>query len=250
MDKILIITGGSKGIGSGIVAAYLNQGYRVFSISRTLNTSAAFAAVQQITLDLSHTQQLEQALESIFSTLVPTAITQLTLLNNAGTLGQIGPLNTLSSADIEKTVQLNTIAPLVLTAKFLSLSQNWPISKQVINISSGAAAKPYHGWVVYCSTKAALDMMTQALALEQSSLPNGAKLLSIYPGVVDTDMQSQIRSSDKTAFAALDRFLELKSSGGLASTTDVGQAIFELAQDQSLPNGAIVRIEDPKPSTP
>ncbi|KQC00340.1 SDR family NAD(P)-dependent oxidoreductase [Pedobacter sp. Hv1] len=242
MDKILIITGGSKGIGNGIVEAYQHHQYQIFSIART--THKSYTNITQIEFDLSNSNGLTQVLDSIFASLNPNQIKQITLLNNAGTLGQIGQLADLPDHDIAKTVQLNATAPLILTAHFLKLTQNWVAHKQVINISSGAAAKPYFGWTVYCATKAALDMMTKTVALEQSSLTNGAQLMAIYPGVVDTAMQAQIRSSDKTAFVDIDRFLELKTSGALANQQTVGKAIFELAHDQTLTNGAIIRIED------
>lgn len=244
MDKILIITGGSKGIGNGIVQAYQNNQYKVFSISRTANSHKSYADVNQIEFDLGNTNSLTQVLDTIFADLHPKQVKQITLLNNAGTLGQIGPLGELSANNITETVQLNTIAPLILTAHFLKLTQNWQANKQIINISSGAATKPYFGWTVYCATKAALDMMTKTVALEQSSLPNGAHIMAIYPGVVDTAMQAQIRSSHKADFADVDRFLALKTSGALANQQSVGKAIFDLAQDQSLANGTILRIED------
>lgn len=242
MDKILIITGGNKGIGNGIVEAYQRNQYQVFSIARTTNTS--YTNVTQIEFDLSNSNGLTQVLDSIFASLNPSQIKQITFINNAGTLGQIGPLADLQDNDIAKTIQLNTTAPLILTAHFLKLTQNWQASKQVINISSGAATKAYYGWTVYCATKAALDMMTKTVALEQRNLTNGAQIIAIYPGVVDTAMQAQIRTSDKTAFADIDRFLELKTSGALANQQTVGKAIFDLAHDQTLDNGAIVRIED------
>ena len=244
MDKILIITGGNKGIGNGIVEAYLSYQYKVFSISRTTNTHNSYDEVTQIEFDLSNSHGLEQVLTSILGSLDPNKIKQITLINNAGTLGNIGPLAELNGTDIINTVQLNTIAPLVLTAHFLKLTKNWQADKKIINISSGAAAKPYYGWTVYCASKAALDMMTKTVALEQDGLTNGAQIMAIYPGVVDTAMQAQIRTSDKAAFIDIDRFLELKTSGSLANQHTVGKAIFNLAQDQTLANGTIIRIED------
>ena len=244
MDKILIITGGNKGIGNGIVEAYLSHQYKMFSISRTINTHNSYNEVTQIEFDLSNNNGLEQVLTSILGSLDSNKIQQITLINNAGTLGKIGPLAELNGTDITNTVQLNTIAPLVLTAQFLKLTKNWQVDKKIINISSGAAAKPYYGWTVYCASKAALDMMTKTVALEQDGLANGAQIMAIYPGVVDTAMQAQIRTSDKAAFIDIDRFLELKTSGSLANQHTVGMAIFNLAHDQTLANGAIIRIED------
>jgi benzil reductase ((S)-benzoin forming) len=240
MGKILIVTGGSKGIGKGIVEAYLSEGFQVYSISRTKNDE--FKAVTQIEFDLGKTNSIKYLLTGVFENFKSTEVEKITLINNAGTLGQIGNIEAIT--DIEKTVQLNTVAPLILTSTFISLTKNWGCEKKIINISSGAAQKPYDGWSIYCATKAAIDMMTKAVAIEQDSLENGVKIIAIYPGVVDTEMQAQIRQSDKESFASIDRFLELKATNSLANATTVGRQIFAIDQDNALENGALIRVEE------
>ncbi|RZK37136.1 MAG: SDR family NAD(P)-dependent oxidoreductase [Pedobacter sp.] len=240
MDKILIITGGSKGIGEGIIAAYLSEGFQVFSISRTKNEK--LSAVTQIEFDLSKTDGIVALLTGIFKNFKSTEVRKITLINNAGTLGQISKIEDIS--DIEKTVRLNTVAPLILTSTFISLTKNWTCEKKIINISSGAAQKPYHGWSIYCATKAALDMMTKTVAIEQDNVENGVKIIAIYPGVVDTEMQAKIRQSDKESFANIDRFLELKATNSLANATTVGRQIFVIDQDKNVENGALIRVEE------
>lgn len=240
MDKILIITGGSKGIGKGIIEAYQAEGYQIFSISRTTNKDLAQAT--QFEFDLSRTEGIKTLLKQIFDNFKLTEVETITLINNAGTLGKIGRVEDIT--DIEKTVLLNTVAPLILTSTFIGLTQNWKCKKQIINISSGAAQKPYYGWSVYCATKAAIDMMTKTVATEQESIENGTKIIAIYPGVVDTEMQTKIRKSDKDSFANIDRFLALKATNSLADATTVGQQIFKLDQDQNIENGAIIRVDE------
>lgn len=240
MSKILIVTGGSKGIGKGIIDAYQSEGFQIFSISRTKNQD--FSAVKQIEFDLSKTDGIKNLLSKLFEEIIQSEVEKITLINNAGTLGEIGRIEDIS--DIEKTVSLNTIAPLILTSTFISLTKNWKCKKQVISISSGAAQKPYYGWTVYCATKAAIDMMTQTIALEQESIENGAKIIAIYPGVVDTEMQAQIRTSDKQSFASIDRFLELKATNSLANATTVGKQIFAIDHDEKIENGALIRVEE------
>lgn len=240
MSNVLIITGGNKGIGKGITQAYLDKGYQIFSISRTL--SEDFPTVNQILFDLSKTNEIKQLLTEIFQEIDEEKVEKITLINNAGTLGQIGRLENIS--DIEATVKLNTIAPLLLISVFIALTKTWNCAKHIINISSGAAYKPYYGWTVYCATKAAIDMMTKTIALEQEALTNGAHIIAIYPGVVDTEMQTQIRKSDKQDFAAIDRFLELKATNALASPITVGQQIFAIDHDQTITKGTLIRVDE------
>lgn len=198
--------------------------------------------VTQIEFDLSKTEGIKNLLTQIFNGFKPKEVEQITLINNAGTLGEIARVEDIG--DIEKTVQLNTVAPLILTSTFINFTKDWTCAKKVINISSGAAQKPYYGWTVYCATKAAIDMMTKTIALEQESLPNGIKIIAIYPGVVDTAMQGKIRQSDKENFAAIDRFLELKANNALADATTVGKQIFAIDQDQTVVNGSLIRVDE------
>src|SRR5690606_34498338 len=143
------------------------------------------------TLDLTCTEQIEPELLKIFDLLNKEKITKITLINNAGTLGQIGPLETLETTAIAQAIKLNVTAPLICSAMFVRYTNDWHAQKSIINITSGAALKPYFGWSAYCSSKAAINMFTQVLAAEQQEVKNGIKILAVAPGVVDTDMQSE-----------------------------------------------------------
>lgn len=239
MRKILIITGGSKGIGKGIIDAYLANDYHIFSIARSINNE--LTTVTQLTYDLSITSGIKNLISELFEKINSNEVDQITLINNAGTLGEIGRIEDI--ADIETTVALNTVAPLLLASSFISLTKNWKAKKHIISISSGAAYKPYYGWTVYCATKAAIDMMTKTIALEQAEVENGVKIIAIYPGVVDTEMQAKIRESDKDSFASIDRFLDLKANNALANATSVGKKIFDL-DNSDIANGSLISVNE------
>ena len=243
MKKVLIITGGSKGIGKGIILAYLAEDYQVISISRTINDKLSAKGVTQVAFDLTQINDLQQQFEEIFQFLVEEEIEKITLINNAGSLGQIGPIESLLKAKILEAVNLNTVAPMLTSAAFINLTKGWSARKTIINISSGAAQKPYFGWSVYCSTKAGLDMLTKTIAIEQLEIANGVKVLAVAPGVVDTDMQVEIRKSDKVAFKDVERFLALKADGQLNDVETVGVGVFEIDNDNTIPSGAILRVK-------
>lgn len=243
MEQILIITGGSKGIGRGIIEAYLAKGVRVFSIARSVDSELSAKGVTQISFDLTKTEQLEQQLAAIFELLNVDEIVKITLLNNAGTLGEIAPLEKLEAEVIEQVFKLNTVVPYICSAAFIRLTREISAEKSVLNISSGAAMKPYFGWSTYCGSKAALNMLTQNLALEQQDLTNGVKVLAIAPGVVDTDMQAQIRKSDKDDFKEVERFVALKADGGLNNAAAVGESIYQMDHDKAIASGSILRVE-------
>ncbi|NVK52311.1 MAG: SDR family NAD(P)-dependent oxidoreductase [Flavobacteriaceae bacterium] len=235
--NVLIITGGSNGIGKAIAQKYFSEGYTVFSISRSKVSGVAY---QQLQTDLSNTQNAVNAIHSIFSNI--NSVSSITLINNAGSLGEINTLGNLSPEKIQQTIKLNTTTPLVLTNAFIRLTKNLTCKKQIINISSGAAIKPYAGWSVYCSSKAAIDMITKTTALEQSELINGVKCIAIYPGVVDTNMQTAIRKTTEAEFKSVQRFRELKEKNELFSTKFVANKIYHLAVSDILHNGTIIDV--------
>ncbi|MFM9988938.1 SDR family NAD(P)-dependent oxidoreductase [Flavobacterium sp.] len=244
MKKYLIITGGNKGIGSGIVSAYKNNGYQIISIARTLNQQDEYKNVKQIVLNLIKTEGLGNAFSQILTTIDKDSVERIVFINNAGTLGKIGRLENNSVSDIQNIIQLNTITPFLLTSVFLKEAQNWNCSKKIINISSGAAVKPYYGWSLYCASKAAIDMMTKVVAVEQETISNGTKIVAIYPGVVDTNMQEQIRKSSPESFIDVQRFIDLKESSSLVNIEDIGKEIFEIDSRDNYPNGAILNVSD------
>ena len=244
MAKYLIITGGNKGIGSGIVSAYKNKGYQIISIARTLNASDVYKEVKQIALDLSKTAGLENTFSQILNAIDKDTAERIVFINNAGTLGKIGRLENNLASDIQNIIQLNTIAPFLLTSVFLKETKKWHCSKKIINISSGAAVKPYYGWSLYCASKVAIDMMTKAIAVEQETIANGTKIIAIYPGVVDTNMQEQIRNTSEESFIDLQRFIDFKQSNALISIEIIGQEIFAIDALENYPNGAVLNVSD------
>ena len=125
---------------------------------------------------------------------------------------------------------------------FIKNFEDLSCKRQIITISSGAATKPYEGWSVYCTSKAAIDMMTKAIAAEQRELKNGLKCVAIYPGVVDTNMQTTIRSTNEKNFKNLQRFIDLKENNELYTPEFVANSIFKIDTENQLENGDIIDI--------
>lgn len=94
-------------------------------------------------------------------------------------------------------------------------------------ISSGAGRSPTAGWGVYCATKAALDRYAEVVALEQGA---SLRIASVAPGVVDTGMQAEIRSTDPDRFPAIQRFIDLHAGQQLASPDAVAQRLLRLLE--------------------
>lgn len=219
-----ILTGHSKGLGLGIAKALLNRGHAVLGLSRSSNSDLQNQYSDLLTqrvVDLSEPAAMQDA--ALHETLRTFAAGSnlLLLINNAGVVTPIGPPTAQQASDIARAIQLNVTVPLTLTAL---LTQTLQAGQQlrVLHVSSGAAQHAYPGWSVYCATKAALDMHARAIQLDR--LGNVA-VCSLAPGVIDTDMQAQIRHSDVALFPNRGRFEQLKQTGGLSSPDDTGQRL-------------------------
>jgi benzil reductase ((S)-benzoin forming) len=242
MSKVLIITGGSKGIGNSLVNKYAEEGYRIYSLSRTLVDGRR--NLKNISVDLSDCGAAVSILETILDSINLNKLTEILLINNAGSLGSISTIENNSTESIQKTIALNLSTPIALTSCFIDHLKLSNIKKRIVNISSGAAIKPYEGWTVYCSSKAGLDMATKTIAAEQNDSKNPVKINAIYPGVVETDMQTQIRETDKRDFKNVQRFIELKKDNKLFTPDYVANKIHLLDIENTLENGEIIDIRN------
>jgi len=139
-------------------------------------------------------------------------------------------------------IQLNLMAPMILISSFITLSNSLKTDKRIINISSGAGKKPYFGWSNYCSAKAGMDMLTRCVGLEQVDKDFPVKSISFAPGIIDTEMQSEIRATNKENFKDLDRFISFKEEGKHLSPDEVSEYVLKLLE-MEYENGEVIDIK-------
>ncbi|TFV93040.1 SDR family NAD(P)-dependent oxidoreductase [Algoriphagus kandeliae] len=221
MNKsLVVITGHSKGLGKALMHHYLSlDHYEVIGISRsTLDVESP--KLRQVSLDLSDLDILKNELEEVFP---KEDYQEIILINNAGWIGEIKPIGNMHPREMRIQVNVNLLAPMYLTNAFIKAYKNHPSRKLVCNISSGAATRPVAGWGGYCSTKAALAMFTMVANKESGS--SDFRFFSLAPGIVDTEMQAEIREAAETDFPELKKFLEFKEQGELVNPEDVAKKI-------------------------
>jgi sepiapterin reductase len=228
-ESVVVLTGASRGIGAALARQLAQPGTRLITLARrqdpdlAAHASARGAALEQIAVDLSDTAATTAVAAQLAASL-PRDARRYVLINNAGTVSPVSSVDALDdAAAINQALNLNVVAVMLLTSRFLAATRDLQAERRVLNISSGAGRNPTAGWGVYCATKAALDMYTRVAKQEQDA--RGAKFVSLAPGVVDTDMQGVIRGSDPAAFPALPRFQDLHAGGKLASPADVAARI-------------------------
>ncbi|GAB4465624.1 MAG: SDR family oxidoreductase [Burkholderiaceae bacterium] len=221
--ELFILTGASRGLGRALAQQLLAPERTLLTISRkpdhTIEATAAMkgARIEQWALDLAHDIGAAARLEAWLQAQPRDRFATATLINNAGVLGQVGPIDASDAETLAAVLRVGLEAPLVLTGAFLRATRAWHAQRRVLNISSGAGRRPIAGWAAYCAAKAGLDHFSRVTALDEQRLPNPARIVSLAPGVIDTDMQGQLRASDPAGFPDIEQFKQLKASGQLAT---------------------------------
>lgn len=251
--SVYIITGGSKGLGAALTWQLLQQGAAVHCVSRSESEPLRQEALRmkgKLTFhayDLAQTGGLDSLMERILGSI--DGADAITLINNAGQLEPMTPIGRAGHDDLQRSLQVNLVAPTLLTNSFIRQTQALPIVKRVVQISSGAGKKPYPGWGAYCTAKAGLDMLTRCIGVEQQNQPYPVEAYSVAPGVVDTDMQREIRAASEEDFPQLSRFVELYTNGDLQSPEATAKQLLDLLKRNAFTQGEIADLRTKKPES-
>ena len=198
MDSV-IVTGASRGIGLAIADRLARDGFRVVAVARGDSQALAASAARLAQQGLGSLEFLPLDLSDV--AVIPTFVRELRrqfgpiygLVNNAG-LGTEGLLATMSDADIQALIRLNTLSPILLS-KYVVRGMMTQGRGRVINVCSIVASSGFNGLSVYAATKASLIGFTKSLAREVGEL--GINVNAIAPGFVDTDMTRGLKGQDR-----------------------------------------------------
>jgi NAD(P)-dependent dehydrogenase (short-subunit alcohol dehydrogenase family) len=221
-SHLTVITGASRGLGRAMAEQLLQPGRRLLCISRgsddalAVRAREAGAELEQWQQDLADPVPVATRLAAWLQALDAKAFDSVTLINNAGTIGRPSPLSEAVPADLAQALRVGLEAPMLLTAAFLAATKGWSAERKVLNISSGLGRNAMGSQAPYCAAKAGMDHFSRAVALEEKGV-GGAKIVSLAPGVIDTDMQVQLRETDPNLFPDRVRFEKFKSEGKLDS---------------------------------
>ncbi len=144
-----------------------------------------------VAADVADPEQVEEIVESALDQFSRIDI----LINNAAV---IWPVEELAETDPDEwtyNIQVNLLGPFYLMRNVLPVMLDQHYGR-IVNVSSGAAINPIMGASAYSAAKAALDVLTRATALELAD--TGVTVNSLHPGMMDTDMQGDLRSVDTT----------------------------------------------------
>ena len=221
---MIFITGVSRGFGKAIAELYLSKGEKVTGIGRSSTIEHPnFSFIQ---CDLSNLEAVRNIQFTSFSEPV-------VLINNAGIIGEIKRLSDMDVSSIDEVMTVNVSAPIILTQSLYKMVENKD-SFTLVNISSGAANRAIPSWASYCASKAALNMFTETFFLEEREKGNHPKVFAVAPGVIDTDMQGEIRATNPENFSSLSNFHALRDENKLFSPQEAAQRLDHLIHSEQI----------------
>jgi len=222
--NLYIVTGPTRGLGKALCDQVgRHPENELIALGRAPDAPVPGGA--RLEVDLADTRAIETACDRIEQRIRGKRYEKAVLINNAGIVEPVAPLERVSAADLERSLVVNLVAPLLLMRRFLLATEGAAILRRIINISSGAGRRPVSGWTAYCAAKAGLDMASRVVALEAQTRRRPVEVASLAPGVIDTGMQETVRSMPEAAFADVERFRKMKAEGQLQAAEDVAARI-------------------------
>jgi 3-oxoacyl-[acyl-carrier protein] reductase len=213
MRKV-IVTGGSRGLGLGIVRRLVCEGYGAVAVARQMSDQLASTMEQAeasrpgsldfLPFDLSDVQEIPNFVKKVRKDFGPI----YGLVNNAAQ-GSDGTLALMPNAQIERLIRVNTLSPIVLT-KYVVRHMMADGGGRVVNVASIVGFTGYSGLSVYSATKASLIGFTRSLAREVGR--RGVNVNAVAPGFLDTEMTQGLAGEQREKVArrsALARFPEV-----------------------------------------
>jgi 3-oxoacyl-[acyl-carrier protein] reductase len=228
--QVAIITGSSRGLGLAAAEWLASAGAALVLAARSEEQVVAAAKGLQasgarawgIPTDVSDSEQVEE--------LVNTALQKFgrvdILVNNAAV---VWPIDEVGEADPDEwayNIHVNLVGPFYLLHHLLPVMVEQRYGR-IVNVSSGLSSIPYAGMSAYGAAKAGLDQLTRILAVELQG--SGVTVNGLYPGMVDTDMQSDIRSVDTSeSVIDLSLFHSAYEAGKLTTPKEAARLVYWL----------------------
>lgn len=199
-DKVVLVTGASRGIGAAAARAFTKAGALVGMMARdesAVNALAAEIGGLALSGDVAQAVDMKRAVARMCDRFGRLDV----LVNNAGIIGPIAGIAAASVDEWGQAIDIN------LKGVFHGMHAALPVMRAqgggtILTVGSGAAHAPQQGWSAYCASKAGAWMLTRAL--DHEARGDGIRAISLSPGTVATDMQDSIRKSGINPVSQLD----------------------------------------------
>ncbi len=225
--RVVVITGASRGLGAGMARTFAEHGLNLGLCARHEPLPAVPPTVDAVTaaVDVGDPAAMEGFASRVAERLGPIDL----WINNAGVLGPIGPLRDLDPTEVASNLRINLLGVVHGSQVYIRHRREVGPGGVLVNISSGAASHGYAGWSAYSAAKAGVERLTEVIRLEEDA--SGLRAYAVSPGVIDTDMQAQVRASTPEQFPEVERFQRLHREGRLRPPAHVAEFLLRLAFD-------------------
>ena len=233
MTDLTLLTGHSRGMGRALAEALLTPGRLLLGLSRHTApgleeaAQAAGCELVQWEVDLADGAKVAHRLQEWLLQQSGTRWRSATLINNAGVIPAIVPLSQAEPQDLARALRIGLEAPMQLCAAFLHATADWNAQRKILNVSSGLGRRALASQSAYCAAKAGMDHFTRCMALDEARKPKGARVCSLAPGVIATDMQLQLRSAADQDFPDRARFEGLHAQGLLSTPEQAARQVLD-----------------------
>ncbi len=236
--KLLLLSGGSRGLGSELYRWYEESSWVVYEFSR----SAPHA--NSIEVDFSSPEEAHAVFSRQFDQAAHQEWEEIHVIGNAATLYPMHPLSRIQPDELVANTHVNIASAMLFLSAAARAFQNHTCRKLLVNISSGAATKGYAGWSLYCGAKAALENVIRSVAEEQQHQPHPFTALNINPGLIDTSMQAEIRATSPDNFPDVQKFHKRQADGLLRPPAQVAAAVAQILSQTELTPGELYKVDD------
>jgi len=228
-------------MGLAMAEQLIAAGHELLCISRKTHEALA---CEQWNQDLARPETAAARLQAWLAAREPDQLASVTLINNAGMLPRIAPLGEIPAADLADAMRVDLEAPLLLTSAFLRATTGWTVPRKILNISSGLGRRAMASQAAYCAAKAGMDHFSRCVALEEAGKPHGARICSLAPGVIDTDMQTQLRGADPARFPDIGNFVGMKEKGVLSTPQEAAARVLAFLQRPDFGSHPVADVRD------
>ncbi|KAG8453226.1 hypothetical protein GDO86_000018 [Hymenochirus boettgeri] len=252
---LCVLTGASRGFGRSLaleLCPRIHPNSALLLVSRTegalrelegvIRCQFPQMRVSWVTADLGTGEGISATVRAAGELREQVNVQRLVIINNAGSLGDISKyfVDLCDHDEVTKYMSFNVSSPLCLTSSLLKIFPACPgLHRNVVNITSLCALQPYKSWTLYCSGKAARDMMFRVLAEEEKEI----RVLSYAPGPMDTDMFEVARSQSADP-ELLQALKDIHAKGTLIEPSVSAKKLVGLLDDDSYKSGSHVDFYD------
>ncbi|HEX3574908.1 MAG TPA: SDR family oxidoreductase [Rhodopila sp.] len=244
MREVMIVTGGSQGIGEAVAKLAASRGYAV-ALTYQSNQALADAVVGDITaaggaaIAVRAEMADEAAILGLFRTVDETFGPVTALVNNAGTPGPMGRIDAVTTQTLDTVLAVNVRAPFLLIREAVArmATDRGGAGGAIVNISSRAAELGGAGeWIHYAASKGALDSLTIGASKELAT--RGIRVNAVSPGLIQTDLHARAGLPDR-----LTRLVGGIPMARVGSTQEVAAAVLWLpSPEASYITGVIIPV--------